>query len=378
MHNEYINIVLTGDKNYVTQIGVTMYSIVHNLSADRCAHFFLFVSDWNEADKREIQKLQNCKITIIDITQHLHYFQQVDLTTFKLEYIKSLSPYYRLLIPKILPTTVEKAFYIDADIIVDDDLAPIYDEMPDNKLLSAVIELVANADIGKVLNHLSEWKEFDDFNKDPRSAPYFNAGFFLMNIKLARELNVFDDFMKFLELHPNPPYCDQDILNAVCGQKHKNKMIYLPPKWNVFCDMVYNLNVYAKAAYNHHEVKYAFEYPSIYHYAGENKPWINDKVKNYYDVWHNYCELSPFEVSHSISRTLWISVFLLPIIKIRISKVNMSKKYYLFGFFPLYKELLNGISIYLLGIPFIKIRKNPYRVKLFGFIPFISSSNRSE
>lgn len=379
MRDNYVNIVLTGDTNYVTQIGVTMYSIVHNLPSNRTAHFFIFSYGWGEKHKREIQKLQNCKITIIDISYYLFYFQSVDLTTFKLDYIKSLSPYYRLLIPKILPETVEKAFYVDADIVVDEDLTLIYDEMPENKLMSAVIELVANANISTTLSHLSAWKEFSKFNQNPKQAPYFNAGFFLMNIKLARQLNVFEDCIKFLEKHPNPPYCDQDILNAICGQKYSDKMKYLEPKWNVFCDMNYNINNYVKVAYNHSDIKYAFEYPCIYHYAGKNKPWINDNVKNYYDVWFNYYEMSPFSTvigDKTTKTTFWVYLLSIPLIKVHISNSNLSKKYYLFGFFPLYKNRLDGISIYLLGIPFIKIRNNPYKVKLFGSIPLITLSNK--
>ena len=238
--DKYVNIVLTGDENYVMPMGVAMYSIIRNLSPNKTARFFLFVSGWSDIHEKQIRQVQNCEIVIMPVEKHLHYFDNAETKKFKLEYIHSLAPYYRLLIPKILPEYVDKAFYFDADMVADADLSAIYDTMPNDKLLAAVVELVANAGKEKILEHCSAWKEFEKFNRHPDKAPYFNAGFFLMNIKLARDLNIFDEFMSFLKAHPNPPYCDQDTLNAVCGQKYNEKMVYLPLEWNVFCDMNYN------------------------------------------------------------------------------------------------------------------------------------------
>lgn len=39
MNNNYINIVLTADKNYTDVIGVTMVSVLSNLSKKKAARF---------------------------------------------------------------------------------------------------------------------------------------------------------------------------------------------------------------------------------------------------------------------------------------------------------------------------------------------------
>lgn len=369
----YLNVVLTGDENYVMPMGVAMFSIVKNLNPNYIARFFLLVSGWAEKQEQEIRQVNNCEINIIHVEQYLHYFKSADVKKMKLDYIKNLTPYYRLLIPKILPNDVDKAFYFDADMVADVDLSSIYDTVNEKTLLSAVIELVANTYRQTVLSHLSEWREFSKFNKDHNEAPYFNAGFFLMNISMARELKIFDDFMAFLKKHPNPPYADQDTLNAVCGQKYADRMVYLDPSWNVFCDMNYNVDLYFKAAYSYYLIRQSFANPRIYHYAGANKPWINKEVLYYWSVWNNYFEISPFckKAWNEPERLdkYWLFFCGIPLVRIKKTQDCSTLKVYLFSFLPLFKKYPKTLKIYLLAIPFIEYNK--LRIKLFG-IPIIN------
>ena len=368
----YLNVVLTGDENYVMPMGVAMFSIVKNLNQNYIARFFLLVSGWTDKQEQEIRQVSNCEINIMHVEQYLYYFKSADFKKMKLGYIKNLTPYYRLLIPKILPEDVDKAFYFDADMVADADLSSIYNTVNEKILLSAVIELVANAHKETILSHLSKWREFSKFNKDHMKAPYFNAGFFLMNISMARELNVFDDFMAFLKKHPNPPYADQDTLNAICGQKYADRMTYLDPSWNVFCDMNYDVNVYFKAAYSHYSIRQSFVNPRIYHYAGANKPWINTEVLHYWDIWNNYFEISPFckkvENESVHLNKYWLFFCGIPLIRIKKNQDGAALKAYLFGFLPLFKKYPRKLKIYLLAIPFIEYKK--LRITMFG-IPII-------
>ena len=136
-------------------------------------------------------------------------------------------------------------------------------------------------------------EDFKNFQKDALKYPYFNAGFFLVNIKLANELNIFEKMFDFLNRCPNPPYADQDTLNAIIGQKYSELINYLEPSYNVFCNMNYE-QPFNDAFYNEEIIKKSFKNPKIYHYAGANKPWINMEIENYYDVWWKYLKLSPY------------------------------------------------------------------------------------
>lgn len=372
--SNYINIVITGDENYVMPMGVTMFSIVRNLSHDKKARFFLLVSGWGEKQEQEIRKIKNCEIEIIHVEEFLHYFSFADTKKFKLDYIKSLAPYYRLLIPKVLPNDIEKAFYIDADMIVDADLTEIYDALPENKLMAAVVELVANTH-KSVLDYLKDWPEFEKFNQKPLLAPYFNAGFFLLNLKLARKLDLFKDFMAFLSTHPNPPYCDQDTLNATCGQKYNDLMVYLPPCWNTFCDMNYDSIIYMDAYYPRNLVEESFLLPKILHYAGPNKPWVNSEIAHYLFVWHKYFEQSPFsDIKLNVKPNIeWLSLFFIPIIQIHYMMLKQCFRVKFLGIFELYSHHFGRHKIYFFGIPLLKIVWTPQKrfVYLFHFIPLL-------
>lgn len=118
------------------------------------------------------------------------------ISTFKNKYI-SLATYYRLLMFKILPEDVDKCFYIDGDMIIDTDLSIIYDNLREEKLASVVVEPLAMQHKKSILPHCYEVEDFKNFQNDALEYPYFNTGLFLVNIKLANELNLFKKCLIF-------------------------------------------------------------------------------------------------------------------------------------------------------------------------------------
>jgi lipopolysaccharide biosynthesis glycosyltransferase len=61
----------------------------------------------------------------------------------------------------------------------------------------------------------------------------------------------------------------------------------------IFCDIDY-CDSFSIPHYTAEDIKQAFNYPKIYHYAGGNKPWINAKIKHAYNVWWAYAKKSPW------------------------------------------------------------------------------------
>lgn len=336
-----VNVVLTGDKNYVYPMGVLITSIAENLSQNTKLRVFLFIHNFSEQDKQELNVLMNkydfLQIEYVDMDKYLHFFKECDASTFRLQYI-SLATYFRLLMFKILPDDVDWCFYVDGDMTVDTDLAKLQASVPADKLFAAVMEVFAMTERDTILSHLMKMTDFKKFAKDPFSAPYFNAGFFLANIKQLRKLNIFEKMMDFLTRYPNPVYADQDTLNATIGQPYNKDIVFLDPKYNVFCNISYRKD-FASPIYSDKQVRRAFKKPIIYHYVGWEKPW-KVKTQHFFDVWWKYAKKSPFyNVLCASKPKPYIKMdkyYLLSIPVFSIKNTENRKKCYLFSFINIF------------------------------------------
>ena len=285
---EGINVVFTADKNYINVIGVAIYSVLKNLPKNVKARIFIFSSGFEKCDINNLklfQKDYNCEIVNVPMEDYEDLLYFADDSQFKNKWITKAC-YYRLLIFKILPDYVKQCFYIDGDMIVDCDISKI--KLEKDKIFAAVVEPHTNQHREKILKHWYEWEEFSKFKQNPLKYPLINAGFFLANISDG----IFDEFMGFLQKHPNPPYADQDILNAIFGQKYQDKIQYLPIKYNVFADIDYTQK-FDKLPYSKWTVIKAMRNPKIIHFAGSRKPWLGSIVK-YSPIYWKYSKKTPF------------------------------------------------------------------------------------
>lgn len=351
--DEYINFVLAFDKGYILQAAVTITSILVNLDYCQRARFFLLTENVTDKDLEKLYRCAElragCQIINIPVNPYLHYFKSINVNSFVLKHV-SLACYYRLLMFIALPEDVEKCFYVDSDMIVDADLGVLWDDFNEDKILGVVVENFAMVTRKKTLSHLKKIAEFKSFCQNPQAFPYFNAGFLLFNIKKAKEERIFEQCLNFLEKNPNPPYADQDTLNAVIGQRYISKIKYFPAVYNVFCDFGVDKVCWNKGYYNVEEMKNALKKPYVYHYAGSLKPWITNNQK-FHDMWWKYYKVSPYkDVEMKPKRwDFW-----------------KAKTYYLFSFFPLLSITIKATNSYV-----------EHKIRLFGFFVIFRSMCRA-
>ena len=365
MKKKYINIVLTFDKLYIVQAGVTAYSIAKNLNKKFTARFFLVTSDIVESDLLLFNKIKNSEFVNLDIKEYLYLLNKIDVSSFRNQYI-NLVCYYRLLLLEVLPEYVEKFCYVDCDIIVNTDLSIIYEDLDNTRLLSCVEEIFAMQYRESILKHCYKINEFKKFAKEPLKFPYFNAGFFILNFEMAKKEEIFKKYFEFLDRNPNPPFADQDTMNAVIGQNYTEKINYLSPEWNIFCGMDFNLN-YDRNNFKPSDIKKAMVNPKIYHFVGSRKPWKNNTHK-YFLKWWKYFFKSPFCKDIPLKREFK-----------KLTLKNEKKdivKIKLFNFIPLLKiniknNIVRGRLFYLIPIFKTKNKNNTLKIKLFNFIPLL-------
>ncbi|WP_374164133.1 glycosyltransferase family 8 protein [Arcticibacter sp. MXS-1] len=137
-----------------------------------------------------------------------------------------LNIYARLFIPDILPATLNKALYLDVDMILTADVTELWNTDIESCFLAAVqdqmIKTVSNS-WGGILNY----REFD-LSAD---TPYFNTGLLLINTKRWRDEHLAQKVLNLISANKQyANYPDQYGLNIVLANKWKK----LDKTWNTF------------------------------------------------------------------------------------------------------------------------------------------------
>jgi lipopolysaccharide biosynthesis glycosyltransferase len=145
----------------------------------------------------------------------------VDLSTyseFGTLYYASRMTFARLNIPELLPAHIKRALYIDADVLILQDI---------NELLLADLQ---GAALGAVLDamDLDRTSGSERLQGVPDVERYFNAGVLLIDLERWRQTCVSERAYRFLEQYPETPYADQDALNVACD----GSWTMLDERWN--------------------------------------------------------------------------------------------------------------------------------------------------
>ena len=112
---------------------------------------------------------------------------------------------YRLLLPELL--SVDKAIYLDCDIIINLDIADLWNISTENYCMAGVHDISAAGFEEKVRDWLNGCS----------SAVYVNSGVLLINLAILRERgDLFSEAMLWADRHIHlMKYVDQDIINAI-------------------------------------------------------------------------------------------------------------------------------------------------------------------
>jgi hypothetical protein len=132
--------------------------------------------------------------------------------------------YYRLLLPELLPRTLEKVLYLDSDVIVCEDIAPLWDTDIAEVDLAAAPEL----DLAGRPVPIARWLPGHDLGMKA-DLLFFNVGVLLINLRRWREARVAQrSFVCLRSLDRDIRWYDQDVINLVVNGRYRT----LAPRWN--------------------------------------------------------------------------------------------------------------------------------------------------
>lgn len=188
-----------------------------------------------------------------------------------------IETYFRLLLVDLLPPTIDRALYIDVDMIIHKSLHDLYFCDFGSAKLVACQDFSGTPPFADYRQEL-----FSDFISP--NFIYFNAGITLFNLSALRPAYNFSYYMSIADqLDYKIQFPDQDLLNYC----HWNEVL-------LFDETKYNL--YARRAYTDQglTLQSVIENVHVIHYATA-KPWSGNCFHcNLEQLWWDYAKLTPF------------------------------------------------------------------------------------
>lgn len=212
-----LNIFFACDANYIPNLTVALKSIMDNASDKYAYHFYVLECGLDIAFKSQLEKylIGDSVIDFIDVKLEMSRLE--GMITLRDYY--TCATYYRFFVPLLFPE-MDKALYLDSDIVVLDDISKLYNFNLGNNIVGACRD--------EVLSFNPAFRQYADVTVGVHHMKYFNAGILLMNLKQFREQNIFNKFLELMKIRKFPVAQDQDYLNVLC----KDKVKRLPLAWN--------------------------------------------------------------------------------------------------------------------------------------------------
>ena len=270
-----IDILLCTDKHYVMPCGITIFSICyHNKQHEVYFHVFSEGVTYDRKKRiREMVEAQRQNVIFYDVDSSLLDCVPV-VNRFR------LSIYYRLLMTRLLPSSLHRVLYLDSDIIVRGDLAEIWSEDIDGFALGAVLD-----------QNCDDIRNYSRNDLEPLSG-YFNSGVLLVNLDYWRSHNIGDKCIEYVYKHSTEiEYPDQDALNVVTFRKWKA----MPFAFNTQSFMYYKENeIIARLGYVRQMVSASMN-PLVMHFTDARKPWMEGCLHPFVNEYLKYKNLSPWQ-----------------------------------------------------------------------------------
>ena len=263
-----VNVFFASDRNYLPYLAVALASLSKHASEENIYNVRILSEDLtNESLHGVIRGLKpNVKIKVFSVADKISGIKKE--LALRLRDYYSDAIYYRIFIAEMFPK-LDRAVYLDSDIVLNTDVEKLYSAPIGDNLLGAVTdESVMSAEPFReyVKNHV-RMKHAED---------YFNSGVLVMNLAKMREEGIKDQFIKLLcKYNFKTVAPDQDYLNFLC----RGKIHYLERGWN-------------KHAIAENEIDRSELY--LMHYNMFNKPWKYDGVQNE-DLFWEFAKSTSFE-----------------------------------------------------------------------------------
>lgn len=198
------------------------------------------------------------KIFFYDITRFMSMLDGQNIGRWGREV--SLTHYFYLLAPNVLPKTLSRVIYLDTDMIVNCDLSEVFDMKMGDKLLA-----------------MGAPRGFEEMGDDVS-----NSGFVVLNLDKWRDENALKTLLNFGRGIHGEQFCDQNLLYQYFTKRHSDRLLLIDKSYNIFPQLFPEMTP--------NDMK-------IMHFTGfySHKPWLDCSGRQRCsEYWWNYARQTAF------------------------------------------------------------------------------------
>jgi lipopolysaccharide biosynthesis glycosyltransferase len=281
MNKSTVFVTCASDRNFVIPLVVMLKSLLTNFKNNRKIVIYILTKDLKYFYRKKI--LKSLKMERADI--RFVYINDNSLKKLKVTAHITVTAYYRLLMPMVLPKELKKVIYLDSDLIVNTDIGKLWDLDIGQNYILAVPEQGKNCLYVSSPGGLLNYKEL---GIDPTSKQ-FNSGVMLINLDRWRKDNISQEVIEYLEQNKEKVrWWDQDGLNAVLAGKWGE----IDHRWNLLTQIFSNLSWEDGPIKEKEMYKELINHPYIVHFNTSSKPWHIKSNHPYKNLFFHYLTMA--------------------------------------------------------------------------------------
>jgi lipopolysaccharide biosynthesis glycosyltransferase len=267
-------VVLASDENFAMPLATTVRSAIEHLSPELTLRIFVLDGGIKDTTKERLIRSWPARRFKVD-------WVRVDGASLGAPTTMqgSISCYFRILIPRVLPTHIRRAIYLDSDLFICADLGRLWSQDAASNLCLAVQDCGAPyidssqalpnyAACAPYIHYSRPISNFRELGLDPK-APYFNSGVLVIDLDGWRREDITGQVIDCLAKNAAHVHLwDQYALNVVLTRRWGS----LDRRWNQGCH-VYQFPSWEQSPYDKETLEQQRDDPYIVHFTTAHKPW---------------------------------------------------------------------------------------------------------
>ncbi len=259
-----MNILVSSNDAYVMPLTVLLQSLFDNHDEPMTIWFLWSdLTEENRAFFRRLIESRGSELRLVEVGQ-------TEFRGLPTKSYISRETYFRLLAAELLPATIERILWLDADMVVNGDIRPFYH-------LDLQGMAVGACPHGSVMRGTMRENCARIGIRYPEQ--YFNAGVMLCNLSRWRGMDIPGRIRQILSVPREMKFPGQDLTNLVFNGE------VFTADWRLYNCMTHSILA--------EELPELRALTRIIHYAGTAKPWEFFDLP-FSDIWMKYYERSPF------------------------------------------------------------------------------------